>query len=139
MAEFILVKHDAKKRGTHYDLRFEKPNSKKWISFATPKNSREKPPPEKGEKMTLVQTEDHTKEEAKFTGKIEKGYGAGTITKVDSGKCDVKKYSEAHIVVDFKGSKLKGVYQFVNVAKFSKSGKSADEEKRYVFFKGKEK
>ena len=136
MSEFILVKHDAEKAGTHYDLRFKKPDSKGWVSFATPSKSREEPPPEKGEKMTLIRTEEHSEEEAKFTGKIKEGYGKGTIKKVDGGKCEVKKFKDSHMVVDFKGSKIKGVYQFVNVAKFSKSSKSADEEKRYVFFKG---
>ena len=34
MAEFILVEHNAIKRGKHWDLRFEIPNSKNWASFS---------------------------------------------------------------------------------------------------------
>lgn len=128
-----MVKHDAKTRGIHYDIRFEIPKGKKWASFATTKKSKEVPPPKENERMTLIRTNDHSKEEAIFTGTIEKGYGAGKITKVDSGKCDVIKYSNEHIVIDFKGKKLKGKYHFVNTKTFS-DGKDKD---IYQFFKSK--
>lgn len=135
MSEFILVKHDAKRAGDHYDLRFKMPKSKLWASFATPKGKDF--PPDSNEKITLIRTHDHTEDEAKFTGHIESGYGAGDLKKVDGGKCDVKKFSERHIIVEFNGSKLKGIYQFVNVSTFDKSKKEPD--KRFMFFKSKKK
>jgi bifunctional non-homologous end joining protein LigD len=134
MSEYILVKHDAKKAGLHYDLRFEKPNDNVWLSFAT--TNKESLPPENNNKMTLVKTTLHTRDEALFTGTIERGsYGAGKITKIEKGKCKIIKFSNEHIVVDFKGNKLKGKYHFVNTKKFS-SGK---DKKLYVFFKAKNK
>lgn len=135
MEQYILVKHDAKDRGTHYDLRFEIPGKKDWASFATTKDSKEVPPPEGNERMTLIRTNDHSKKEATFTGTIKSGYGAGKITEVESGKCDVLKFSDRHITIDFKGKKLKGKYHLVNTKVFSK-GKSDDKD-IYQFFKAK--
>lgn len=132
MSEYILVKHDAKGRGIHYDLRIEIPNKKKWVSFATKKDSKEIPPPEGNNRMTMIQTTDHSEEEAKFTGTIEKGYGEGKITKIESGKCDVIKYNDRHIIVDFKGKKLKGKYHFINTKVFSDK---KDNKNIYQFFK----
>lgn len=133
MAEFILVKHDAKKRGSHFDLRFEMPKSKLWASFATPQ-SVDKMPPKDNEKINLVRTNNHSREEALFLGKIEEGYGAGTFKKIDSGRCEIIKYTNAHIIVDFKGSKLKGKYHFINTLIFSKDKKNKN---IYQFFKSK--
>lgn len=133
MEEFIMVKHDAKDRGLHYDIRFEIPKGKKWASFATTKDSKEVPPPEGNNRMTLIRTGDHSEKDAKFTGTVKSGYGAGKITKVESGKCDVIKYSNEHIVVDFKGKELKGKYHFVNTKTFS-NGK---DKNIYQFFKSK--
>lgn len=131
MAQFIVVKHDAKRRGIHYDLRFEIPKSNLWASFATPKSVDEIPEKE-GKRINLIRTHDHKKDEALFTGKIEDGYGAGTLTKYDSGKCEVIKYTNAHIVVDFKGNKIKGKYHFINTMVFSKDKKN---KRIYRFFK----
>ena len=132
MSNFILVKHDAKKRGLHYDLRFEMPESKNWASFAM--NSF--PPLETGKRLYITRTTDHSKENALFIGIIpESEYGAGKLSKEDSGNCEVIKFTNAHIVVDFKGKKLKGIYHFVSTATFGRSKNYS--KKVYAFFKGK--
>lgn len=132
MQKYILLKHDAKKAGTHYDLRFEIPKSKMWASFALPKAE---VPTEPGKKITIIRTHDHSKDEALFTGTIESGYGAGTLKEVESGKCEVQKFSDRHMVVKFDGRKLNGTYQFVNTSLFDKSKREPDV--RFMFFKSK--
>ena len=132
-SKFVLDQHDAIKRGKHWDLRFRLPDSKNWASFSMNKF----PPLEPGERIYIVRTNDHSESEALFIGEIPKGeYGAGKITRVDSGKCIIHKYSNAHIVIDFKGKKLKGIYHLVNTAVFSRN-KRGYARKVYAFFKGK--
>lgn len=133
MAKYIVIKHEAKKRGIHHDIRFEKPNSRKWASFATTKKDTELPT-KPGKRITLVRTHDHNEKEATFTGEIKSGYGAGTLKKVDSGKCDIEKFSNSHIVVNFDGDKLNGKYHFVNTKTF---GKSEENKNIFIFFKSK--
>ena len=66
MSRFIVTEHKAKKAGTHYDLRFQIPNSSKWASFACRKEIPTKP----GQKILAVRTHDHSQKEALFIGKI---------------------------------------------------------------------
>lgn len=134
MQKYILLKHDAKQAGLHYDLRFEMPKSKKWASFALPKAE---VPTEPNKRVTIIRTHDHTKEEALFTGTIEKGYGTGTLKEIESGKCEIQKFSDKHMVVKFNGRKLNGTYQFVNTSLFDKSKHKPDT--RFMFFKSKQK
>ena len=132
MIKFVLDRHEAIKRGKHWDLRFEIPNSKNWASFSM----NEFPPLEPGKRLYIPRSNDHSREEALFVGKIPEGqYGAGKIIREDQGDCEVIKYYNSHIVVNFKGKKLKGIYHFVNTGVF---GKKRDYTKKvYAFFKGK--
>jgi bifunctional non-homologous end joining protein LigD len=133
MITFVLDKHNAIKRGPHFDLRFKIPNSENWASFSMNKF----PPTKPGVKVYIPRSPDHSEEKALFTGKIEKGeYGAGTITREDQGECIVHKYSRTHIVVEFRGKKLKGLYHFINTSIFNKK-KANFYRNIYSFFKGK--
>lgn len=129
MERFVLMKHTAKKAGLHYDLRFQVPGRKDWDSFAIRKG----PPSRIGEKRMVVRTTWHTEEEALFTGEIKSGYGAGFLEMEDQGKCEVMKYKPNHIVVNFHGTRLNGIYHFISMASIGKSEK----DKTYLFFKGK--
>jgi hypothetical protein len=131
-SRFIVVKHDAKKARLHYDLRFVMPNSKIWISFAVRKGV----PESQGKKVLAVRTHDHSEEEALMLGTIESGYGAGTLTKYDDGRCTILKFTPSHMIVDFNGRKIKGVYHLINIAKVSKR-KSDYKKREYILFKGK--
>jgi bifunctional non-homologous end joining protein LigD len=132
MARFVIHLHDAIKRGKHYDLRFQIPNSSNWASFATTKELPKQP----GESLYIVRANDHSEKEALFTGTIPEGeYGAGTLKVWDSGSCTISKYSPYHIIIDFHGSKLKGIYQFLNVGIFG--GKQSYKKKVWKFFKSK--
>lgn len=128
-SHFVVIKHEAKRAGLHYDLRFKIPTSNMWASFAVRKGV----PTSPGQKVLAVRTHDHTRDEALFTGKIETGYGTGKLTKFDGGSCVIIKYGTGHIVLDLKGSKLKGIYHLVSTGVIDKDFKS----KSYMLFKGK--
>jgi bifunctional non-homologous end joining protein LigD len=125
-SRFVIIKHEAKRAGLHYDFRFKLENSKMWASFAVPKGV----PTTAGKKVLAVRTPDHTEADALFTGHQESGYGAGDFTKWDSGSCEILKMTDKHISLKLNGSKVKGVYHMFNIAKGTK-------QKQYYFFKGK--
>lgn len=133
MTKFIIHKHEAKKAGLHYDLRFEIPGSKNWASFVFKKD----PPSTKiGESRYVPRSNDHSKEEATFKGVIKTGYGAGRLSVWDSGNCIIHKYKNSHIVIEFKGRKMKGRFHLINVAVF---GRKKDYKKKvFKFFKAKD-
>jgi DNA ligase D-like protein (predicted 3'-phosphoesterase) len=128
-SRFIVVKHDAKKARLHYDLRFVMPNSKVWASFAVRKGVPEKP----GVKVLAVRTHDHEEKEALFLGTIKAGYGAGKLTKFDDGKCIIHKYKSSHMIVEFKGRKIKGIYHLINTGVFNKKDYK---KQQFMLFKG---
>ena len=128
MAKFVVIEHKAIKAGLHYDLRFEIPKSNKWASFAVRKGV----PLSPGKKVLAVKTKDHSRKEALFTGTIKAGeYGAGNLKKWDSGSCIILKYSSTSMTIDFKGSKVKGIYHFVSTGVIDKDFKKPT----YMLFK----
>jgi len=129
-SEFVVMEHEAKKAGKHFDLRFKIPGSDNWASFAVRKGVPEKT----GQKVLAVRTHDHSRKEALFTGEIKSGYGAGTLKKWDSGKCDILKYKSSSMSIIFKGSKIKGLYHLVSTGVIDKEYK----KQQYLLFKGKE-
>lgn len=117
---FVVVEHKAMKAGLHFDLRFKLPTSNMWASFAVRKGV----PLSTGKKVLAVRTNDHTRQEALFTGTIKAGeYGAGTLKKWDGGSCIILKYSKTSMTIDFKGSKVKGIYHFVSTGVIDKDFK----------------
>jgi DNA ligase D-like protein (predicted 3'-phosphoesterase) len=129
-SKFIVVEHHAIKARLHFDLRFKMPDSENWISFAVRKGV----PLSSGIKVLAVRTHDHSEEEALFLGKIESGYGAGELKKWDEGECDIIKFGTGHLTVDFHGTKVKGIYHFVNTGVIDREYK----KQQYILFKGKE-
>jgi len=129
-SKFIVVEHDAKKARLHWDLRFIMPNSKNWMSFAVRKGI----PTEPGKKVLAVRTHDHTEKEALFLGKIESGYGEGILKKWDDGQCILHKFKPGHIVIEFKGRKLKGIYHLINTGVVDRKKYKSQQ---YMLFKGK--
>ena len=128
-SRFVLMKHQALKAGLHWDIRFKIPNENEWDSFA----SRKEPLLKSNEKLMITRTSIHSEKEALLLGKIESGYGAGVLTKDDSGSCDIFVYEPGKkMAIRFNGSKLKGIYYFINLAHIKKGDKN-----QYWFFKGK--
>lgn len=130
-SKFVIMKHQAKRAGLHYDLRFKMPKSNNWMSFSIRKGI-----PSGYEKRLAVRTHDHSEKEALFTGEIKEGYGAGKLTKFDSGSCKILKYDPPRTIqIEFKGSKLKGMYHFVNIGVMNKKD---FKKQNYWFFKGRQ-
>lgn len=128
-SKFVVMKHEAKRAGLHYDLRFVMPKSKMWASFAVRKGV----PTEPGKKVLAVKTHDHTEKEAMMLGIIDDGYGAGKLSLFDKGDCIIIKYSSGHIVINFKGRKVKGLYHMVSTGVIDKDFK----KQTYMLFKSK--
>ena len=128
-SKFIIVDHHAIKAQYHQDLRFKQPNSNFWDSFAVRKGVPLKP----GIRVLAIQTHKHSESEALFTGIIPEGYGKGEIKKFDGGNCEIIKYTKFHIVLNFKGKKINGIYHLVR-AFHSKQSKK--QERQYLLFKG---
>jgi len=129
-SKFIVVEHDAKKARLHWDLRFIMPKSKVWASFAVRKGIPLKP----GKKVLAVRTHDHTEKEALFLGTIKTGYGAGRLKKWDDGQCIIHKYKPGHILIEFKGRKVKGFYHLISTGVMNRKDYKAQQ---YMLFKGK--
>jgi len=129
-SKFVVTEHDAKKARLHWDLRFRMPNSKLWASFAC----RKEIPLKSGTRILAIRTHDHTEKEAKTTGTIEKGYGAGKLKEWDSGSCVIEKYTSSHIVIEFKGKKTKGYYHMISLGNIK--GRPAYKDQQYLLFKG---
>ncbi len=124
-SEFVIVKHEAKRAGLHYDFRFRMPRSQMWASFAVPKSV----PTDTGTKALAIRTTDHTKKDALLTGVLSSGYGAGKFTMHDRGSCEILKYTDKHISIKLNGSKFKGTYHLFRTPTVSK-------QKEYFLFKG---
>ncbi len=88
---FVIQEHQADRAGHHFDLRLGDQNSKNGHSFAL----RYLPNP--GEKRLAVRQPDHTLEYFDFEGKIEKGYGKGTVKQHSKGTADVVESSDSLI------------------------------------------
>jgi len=130
-SKFIVVEHDATKARLHWDLRFIMPKSKLWMSFAVRKGIPLKP----GQKVLAVRTHDHTEKEALFLGTIPPGeYGAGRLKKWDDGQCIIHKYKPGHILIEFKGRKVKGFYHLISTGVMNKK---EYKNQQYMLFKGK--
>lgn len=130
-SKFIVVEHDAKKARLHWDLRFKMPKSKNWMSFAVRKGIPLKP----GQKVLAVRTHDHTEKEALFLGVIKDGYGAGRLKKWDDGQVLIHKFKPGHILLEFKGRKVKGYYHLINTGVTKRNQKF--KQQQYFLFKGK--
>jgi DNA ligase D-like protein (predicted 3'-phosphoesterase) len=102
---FVIQKHDAEKAGTHYDLRLENDDGA-MSSWTVPKARL----PKGKEKLLAQQTEDHPISYNKFEGKIEEGYGKGTVKIHDKGNYELIKWTKDTIKFKLKGKKEKGTY-----------------------------
>lgn len=124
---FIVLNHDANVAGFHQDLRLKKPKKNKWISFAIPDSI----PLKEGIRVTAIRTYDHTTKSAIRTGLFNHGYGAGTLTTFDEGICILHKNLINHIVIEFKGKKIKGIYHLIK-----KTHQPKFKKQYYIMFKG---
>lgn len=94
LAMFALQQHDTDRRPgrPHYDLRIGSPESGLY-SWAVPKAQL----PEPGHRLLAVQTEIHSPSYGSFSGRIGKGYGAGTVKSLKNGKVLVTEVGDNRI------------------------------------------
>lgn len=78
----VIQKHIAEKAGKHYDMRLKGPGgiAHSWVIRSLPGER---------DKMLAVHQPTHTAKYMDFQGKIESGYGAGTVTKAYDQKVRV--------------------------------------------------
>jgi len=108
VSRFVVQEHHA--RHLHWDFRLEKDGVLK--SWAVPKG----PPEKKMIKRLAIQVEDHDLDYIDFEGEIEEGeYGAGSVKIWDKGSYAIGSESTKSIVLDLKGSRLKGRYSLVQL------------------------
>ena len=89
---FNVQKHDAKRAGTHYDLRLVDPQTgiaHSWAARNLPKMS--------GDRVLAVHQPNHTAEYSTWSGNIPEGYGAGNVSLFSSDKVEVTKSAPDHI------------------------------------------
>jgi bifunctional non-homologous end joining protein LigD len=110
---FVVHKHAA--RRLHYDLRLELDGVlKSWAVTRGPSLS-------PADKRLAVRTEDHPLDYAEFEGRIPEGeYGAGSIIVWDRGRWSTEgdpheQLAKGHLVIDLRGSKLKGRWHLVHM------------------------
>jgi DNA ligase D-like protein (predicted 3'-phosphoesterase) len=113
---FVVQRHDAS--SLQFDVRLEVDGV--LVSWAVPKGPSLNP----SEKRLAHRTEDHPLEYADFEGRIDEGYGAGTVVVWDTGTYDnlTEKNGEpvppeqaldnGHLKVELHGEKLSGAFAF---------------------------
>lgn len=90
--EFGVHRHDAERRGLHFDLRLGDPKTGHAHSWAM---HPEWPPP--GKSTWAIAQPTHTVGYMDFEGKIEQGYGKGSVALHDREKAEVTNSKPGHI------------------------------------------
>ncbi len=108
---FVVQEHSATR--LHWDLRLERGGV--LVSFALPSGL----PPEPGQNLMAVHTEDHPLEYLQFHGEIPAGqYGAGMMTIRDAGTYDVLKWDDGRkIEVHLHGARESARYALFPIGK----------------------
>ncbi len=90
--EFGVHRHDAKRRGLHFDLRLGDPKTGHAHSWAFPAEW-----PKPGKHLWAIQQPTHTLPYMDFEGTLPAGYGAGKVTLHDRDKVEVTKAEPGYI------------------------------------------
>lgn len=98
LERYILQQHNSKTAGLHYELHISFPNHDLLASFAIPKAKIPKIP---GDKVLCVKTSDHGRIWLNIENMtIPDGeYGAGEISTISKGVCDIYGWSSNHITL----------------------------------------
>lgn len=103
---YSIQEHVAKRAGKHYDLRLG-PQGLSWAIRNWPKP---------GEKSLAKQIDDHALSYYGFSGKIDKGYGAGTVKALEHGETEVLKSTPDKITFITRDRYLPKRYTLVRTA-----------------------
>lgn len=111
---FVIQRHDASQ--LHFDFRLEIDGV--LVSWAVPKGPSVNP----SDKRLAHRTEDHPLDYVDFEGRIEEGYGAGTVIVWDTGRFENlterdgqhlpagEALARGHLKVQLRGTKLTGAF-----------------------------
>jgi bifunctional non-homologous end joining protein LigD len=107
---FVVQEHSA--RRLHWDLRLEHDGAA--ASWAIPNGI----PMDPEQNRKAIRTEDHPLEYLSWEGEIPKGeYGAGSMRVWDSGTYVLEKWTEAKVMAEFEGQRLRGRYAIFRAGK----------------------
>jgi bifunctional non-homologous end joining protein LigD len=107
---FVVQEHSA--RRLHWDLRLEHDGAA--VSWAIPNGI----PLDPEQNRKAIRTEDHPLEYLSWEGEIPAGeYGAGTMRVWDSGTYVLEKWTEAKVMAEFEGERLRGHYAIFRAGK----------------------
>ena len=67
----------------------------------------------KASRIAIFRTDNHELSWMNFQGRIEQGYGKGTVEIWDRGTFEVLKQAPTHDVLRFHGKKMRGIYAIV--------------------------
>lgn len=98
--QFTVHDHEAEKRGRHFDLRLGDPETEHAHSWAMHASW-----PKPGEKTWAIAQPTHRFSYMDFVGKIEDGYGKGSVSMFDRDKTEITNSRPGHISFNlYKGS-----------------------------------
>jgi bifunctional non-homologous end joining protein LigD len=107
---FVVQEHSA--RRLHWDLRLEHDGAA--ASWAIPNGI----PMDPRQNRKAIRTEDHPLSYLSWEGEIPQGeYGAGTMRVWDSGTYELEKWTEAKVMAEFHGERLRGRYAIFRAGK----------------------
>ena len=103
--EFVIQRHVADKAGEHFDLRLGPGFS--WAGRRLP---------EPGGKELFIRQPDHSPDYFDFEGKIEEGYGKGTVSQEARGKVEVVKSEPTKVTFHFYDGTKTVKYTLLNLS-----------------------
>ena len=133
--KYVLHQHDAKKAGTHWDLRIQFEPGGKLASWSIPRAK----DPRGNEKLLAIKTQDHNKFFLRFKGPLGKGYGEGYMSILQSGEMFVEYWTDSMVIFEVKGKYLNGRYSLVKTKQQLQNKKSSKQQETWLFIKSKKK
>jgi len=110
MVKNVLEKYIEKRKFDRTPEPLSKFEDTVLLSYAIPKAKL----PEEGEKILIVQTEEHPIEYMHFEGEIPKNeYGGGKVKIYDKGFYKVISADPERLIIEFEGEKVKGKYAII--------------------------
>lgn len=89
---YFVQEHDAERAGKHFDMRLGSSDGRELLSWALKKGV-----PNAGQKYKAIRQPAHSPEYGHWEGKIESGYGKGTVKSKEKGKAYIVDADGDHI------------------------------------------
>lgn len=107
---FLIHLHEARRAGTHWDLRILRNGV--LVSWAIPRAKE----PNRGDRFLAIRTPDHPLSWEKFEGNIpSKEYGGGVVKIYDKGTCKINEWKDGKIGFTLEGEKVKGDFWLIRI------------------------